>query len=637
MSDHTATRPAPTHSPPDNAMNRRALALLAALSTTVACASEPTVDPEVARILDAVVASTDRTEADASIYRLAEVGPDDALHPLLGEGDAPGAAIDIAGPATLYLVDLAPEAMWAHDAAIVLVPDDGGALQVVDSQWWPVLDGVELEPWAQEPVWGVDPVVDAPDVDGAVPVMGPAIGPPPPDADPCDPERPDVALTIAGDDDPRILRSEAEMHVALSNRGYAVTRVRATADAGATKRAVTQQLQALAGRAGLGEVVVSYIGHGAGGAGSWVFGDSESGTASLSIYDTAKLLRDIDAERITFVVDACHSGHWVEDLGDALQLYEKTEDVEVRVLSSAAKGESAVLGSPTALYTWKLFTGLPAGTAEDKVDWGAVAIAPISARLRGGVTNTQTPKNGFTEPRLPILTDRTDDVSGACVVGSIDSQAYDRRIMVSGQWFGDDAGKVELQSEDGTWKPIDVVYWSDTGISARLPMRKDGYPSDGHSPDAEDAAGRYALRVVRSDGKQSRDEDLDQVHVELQVYSNDFAPYDGVLWNEMWHPWSPAASWTQGGTVQLSRVSLRDAELETDLDRLRLSDTPAMHETSPGIQALAGWGYDLFPMPRDLTTAYDQRQPDTSYFGFQTVFGEDFSDTRAWRYELAYD
>lgn len=450
--------------------------------------------------------------------------------------------------------------------------------------------------------------------------------------DPCDPDKPDVALTIAGDDHRLILRDEVEMAVALRNRGYEVERIRDMGSGSNLKADIENALRDLATRDELGEVVVFYSGHGARGTGSLVLGDGQY----LDLLRFADLIQDIDAERVTVILDSCFSGWWSDLFGLALQVEAGTEDVEVRVLAGSTKDEASYMTGWASHDTRDLIQHLPAGTPDDRVDWGAYQRTPLVVPYRGK-TYRQSPQNAFTEPEVPILQDHEHPVQEACVVGEVEAQSYDRRVMLFGKWFGDDTGRVELQDPYGDWIPVPVKYWSDTAITVTLPMRRDGFPSNGVSADlGEVAAGTYALRVVRANGKTSRTEDPDHVHRALQVYRNDWQPYDGVVWNEMWHPMTPASDDTLGATLQLSRLSLT-TELEVDLDDLALSDDNAIPETSVGVQGLPGWGYELLPTWRDLDTAYEQSYPEFAYFGFRAGFGDDFRATSGWRYVVAYD
>jgi hypothetical protein len=236
-----------------------------------------------------------------------------------------------------------------------------------------------------------------------------------------------------------------------------------------------------------------------------------------------------------------------------------------------------------------------------------------------------------------------------CLAAWIDDHDYYRQVNLLGRGFGAGTGIVELEQEDGDWVRVPVTYWSRTGITLNLPMRRDGFPANGTGPSVtsvEDPAsraaesGRYVLRVTNAEDYTSDPEPFEVVY---QVYDQKWTPVlggDGSFpdWVELWHPFTPEALWTNGPTVQIS-VAYNDSVEYAPVPRLDDldADQDQPHLTTAALTAVGDWVYALPPAIRNLATAYDQEQPTVQYFGFRAGFPDDAVYPATWGYTLIYD
>jgi len=602
---------------------------------------ETPIDPDLQAVLDAAVLPGGGSEEDTLVYRVANLEPGAVVAPFF-DGDV----TEIDEATTLFLVDPLPDAGWSKPVQWVYLDDDGD-VHVVDADWFPIVNDEAFDPAYEDAAWGVGGEATAhlpAESDIGEPSTARRRPPPTENPDPCTPEKTDVALTIAGWNRQSVRNDELNMSNLLGKRhDFEISRVTADQASVTIKREIENTLAQYAARpeGSIDELVIYYAGHGAKKSGSWVLGKKDTGTTVVTATELAAWIAAVPADRVTIISESCFSGAMSQSLETALRTHTSAEDMELTLIHAASSSEYSFTGGAGGVFTvpfiYNVLLPFPVGS---DIPWNEVGLPGPFDIVHRGEDYVQTPGRRYAIP-VPqphaFVPEGRDEVASECVDGFLPPQTYDRELRIEGEFFGDDRGLVLAQAIDGQWHELDIVYWSDTDIILHMPMRRDGFPSDGHSPARKDAHdGRYLVELVRLDDGATKKA---VVEVTLQSYSGSWSPdydlYDHPEWNEMWHPVTPpTAPWTEGATIQLS--ALYDAQQDLT-PQPELSDIPALHQTSQTVQGTPYWGYDLFPADRDLQTAFEQSYPEFRYYGFRQVFSEDFTFELTWTFDLAYD
>jgi hypothetical protein len=617
-----------------------ALLLLTLASTVAGCSEDDRLSPELQHVVDEVIEPAGLDLDSIAVYRYeTALATGDVIEPAAVGDPKDLVPIEVETSSTLYMVDEAPDALFGHPVKYVVVDDATGDTMIVEEEFWPLVNGEPFAPFERQPVLGHKNEVERRaglDRGTEEPTFREG------SSDPC--AKKNYAITIDGsgravntDIAEDVMRQEFEL------RGYDVIRVPYQGDPVKTRDAMFAAFNQLAalGEDKIGELVIYYAGHGV--KPGLVFGN---GTTQFVAWDEfAMKMGPIDAEDRTLIIEACHSG-WVAKHAELLlQDLPGLDDERIRVL--AAADEDGIAGVGSVLASGFFSDGLlhkmedtPRSEPLDFDDPSLYLVDPIQYVYKGK-PGVQTPQSALVEPDLARL-DRYEHQGECRVSGHIDEQAYYREVRMTGEWFGDTEGHIELQDENGRWVTLQTTYWGNDKLIALVPMRKDGFPYNGKSKDAPDdaAPGHYLARIVKGDGKKSPTSEVYLIKLELQVNTISWTPnydeYDHPAWNEMWHPFTKG-SFTQGPTIQHSYVRI-PSDFDPPLTGLD-SDVDVDHEVSEyiGWDTFGTWSYELPPGERDLATAYDQRNPDINYYGFRTKFSDDYLDTQTWIWTLAYD
>ena len=401
------------------------------------------------------------------------------------------------------------------------------------------------------------------------------------------------------------------------------------------------------------ELVLFYSGHGSD-TGEWALGGSEKGAnASITPWELAAKVQAIDPKTVVVVNDSCYSDKFAQRFLVAMRSKEDGRRPDIKILSGSSDTQvSWTQGASGSAYTFRL-NDTYMSVWDDTPDWDAVQIAPFvihtdktfAFRLDDGVrrvvrfreAHAQSPTPRFQDHLVArIGTDPLSDLPNYCVADELGPQNYDRDLRLLGSAFGErDTGRLEIQTHDGEWIPVETTFWGQEALSFQVGMRADGFPSDASSAALQDpVTGLYLVRIENEHGVS----DPVAIALELQTYASTHTVrfFDGVPseWFELWHPVTPPALWTRGPTFQLLHLGLA-----SDLvpDPKTLSDDAALWTTGPDLLATPHWGFGLLPDYRDLNTAFEQSYPEFTYYGFRVVLAEDYANGVDWTYTLQYD
>lgn len=660
--------------------------LAGALAVLISCGGGGEADP-LAVIVDKIAEPMGWDPAGTRIYVVDQpLQPGQTVAPALGpDGDA-GEVTTIDRPTWFAWVDMSPDEYFSHPTRFIYMDADGGNVRMEDHDWFPVVDGRTFFP--EEPDWGDDAAAAA----RLVPrePARPAASYTSPHTDDCGQKA--FAIVMTGFSGKRgwLNVTANRALAALRARPYEQVydlRASVTPDNLERKRALFEDiLPALAARDDVYQIDFFYLGHGA--AGVWLLGgDNEEWTPAIAVEDIAARLEGTTAAQINVSVDSCHAALWANDL-DA-KTSPSFDGANVRVLAASGANQEAIYGEAGSSFTEEVLVQLE-GQPEDRAfDYAAVAVPRIEYQVTtpSGLANkAQDPESFVAPPEDPLLF-LGDEANECQVVGVLPNawpDGYERRVTVRGAGFGDARGTVHLHEWDlgsfddfGAWAvglahQPEIVLWSETAITFRVPMGSRGFPGDPEGLDAVVAGenypavlsafdhqiGRYYVQVETADGRRSpdyrdgwtlrREEYRPQlVHVWPQVLQADWTPdysnMTSVDWNEMWHPMAPASMFLGAPTVLVS-----DMRLVSEMDEMgntidwapypyMVRDDSSAHTTGTQAQALGGWTYELAADLRDLATANDQRNPDITYWGFRQLFDDGWAETPTWRFTLAYD
>ncbi|MBX2796480.1 MAG: hypothetical protein KTR31_02390 [Myxococcales bacterium] len=634
-------------------MRRVAWTLLAA-----GCGQAPALPFEL--LLEYVLIPSALTEDLVVVHEVGTLLPGTRVYDVLSSP----VALEVTEPSTLFLVDQQADALWRHPVEWVWVDDDGD-IHVEPRDSFPAVDGSVFLPALHRPVYGS--LANEPTTQFTEPVWE---GRRQADDEECALPRPRVALGVAGT---RMAFPEvADVGVQLAphmDRAASIWALPApggrtgdetttTPSTSSTEHDMSEDLDValrqLVGGQQLDELVLFVLAHGTDD-GRILLGDHHP--QELTVEDLVEMLAQVRTERLVVVLGSCHSGAFAERLPAALKDAGMTR-TEITVIAAAAPNELAYVGAeqPASAFGLTLLDFLATAATDEPLPWERLDPPTLSTVTRTGL-RTQNPVRGEQERCVPkiALHRQPDSERTRChaawldnLQGSADDSAiaYDRQMRLTGS-FGVEAGFVELQQEDGDWVTVPTTLWTRDAIVFQMPMRRDGFPSSGFSPEAAASLpptksgaypGKYAVRVVSATGETS---DSEPLFVAPQVYTAQITPHPTTEWLELWNRRTPASLYTNGSTIQLSRTWSAIAHDPTPPGASPLldHDEDQPHETAPDLLGTPGWAYEIGPTWHSPLIAKASAPSDRAFWGFRIRFEPEPNDAqlRPWFYTLIYD
>ncbi|MEO0603214.1 MAG: hypothetical protein AAF211_17375, partial [Myxococcota bacterium] len=615
-------------------------------------------DDALAALIEYVVTPSGLTEDDVTAWNVGLLDEGTRLQPALAASE-PVSADTVE---TFFLLDQSAGARWPHDVDWAFIDSDGQA-RVEPQTSFPALDGLEWLPSEHAPVWGTrfsEPVPREP----PSPLFQPGVVVLDPNRDRCRRDDPSLAFGIGAT---RTLGAmhELEGFSRMIDRRYAaadlVTVSPPTDDVSMplTMAAIQTRFDAQIGvREQWNEVLIVIVGN-ATVDGRLVLGDAPR-APTVTPAQLGGMLGSIQqAERVVVVLSMGYAGGFATELGAWLESEEVAYDVVIHAASAAdepAWVPESQLGSTFGLAVVDAFEDAPLG---EPLDWPSLALPTLTTEYPGQVER-QTPRVITVDRRQPFIgLSQNPNDEGRCHAarhqGHDDNpnRDYDRVATLQGS-FGNEGGRVEMQSDRGVWKTIPHTFWSREEIVFTLPMRRDGFPAIRHSPegidqlaapaDNEVRPGLYLVRVVRGDGDSPLDISLPQpIRLLVQGHVSVLEPSSGTAWLEQWNPLSPAPEGLQGPTIQFSATwspDLGDDPLSDPFFYLLLdSDIDQPHVTDPVLSKQGDWVYELAPGPLDPATAFAIPEVGVEYWGYRVAFGDppNIATEYEWRFTLLYD
>ena len=622
---------------------RARIVMLGVLVWASACGSAEE-DDALRALIEFVLEPSGLGEDDVVVHRVGTLEPGTEVQPALAEEPDP---TEVEEATTLFLVDQDAGARWGHDVDWAWVGEDGSvALEGHTS--FPLVNGEGYLPSLHAPVWGT-PVVEVPTERLEDPSWASGVLLPPEDDD-CDPDKPSLALGIGGTRGAGAIPQMRAFGELVDGRYEAAAVLWEP-----TLDDIDARLSALSGPDDAWDELLVVIAAHYADWGKIVLGDDENAVA-VGPLELVGVLSQVKADRVTIVLDICSAGRIARRLPDDFKTF-GVDETEVFVLAASGADESSWVSDGPAGTTFgdAVYDSLRDTDLAEDLPWQSLDLPRLVTDHPDG-PKAQTPETATLERCIPEITLQSNPTeAGACQAGWLDmtegddatpSRDYGREIRLRGS-FGSGTGRVELQQALGNWVTVPHVFWSDDVVLFQMPMRRDGFPASGFSPDlgvleapadARVEDGKYLVRVVNAEEATSAPQ---AVKVVPQVYEMaPFAIEPTAEWFEQWHPFTPPALYTQGPTILLSVTwspDLGDDPLDEEgLAFDHVDDAP--HITDLALAAAGNWTYDLAPGVLDPATAYADAAG-FSYFGYRVRFADepDNAQSQQWRFTLVYD
>lgn len=599
------------------------VALGASLALLSACGGDSNTSDPMERIQSEIIGPMGWDEKVMRLYGMDQpLQPGQTVGPAVAMDGSEGQVQTIDKPTWFFWADTSLNPLFAHLTHFITMDEDGSNLQMVDQDWFPVIDGKVFHP--DKPLWG------APRAGQVTQAITDELTPYCADTGPCG--LTNHAVVLVGLDSPELEKSVNRLLTTLEKRKYKVSPFRlkkpATGedpDAGFTLiQAFLDQLEELSKQSKekpLGQLDIFYLGHGTWyntmddktNRGLWVIGQNKNSAAQLKMKEILERLNEIEAQKINFVVESCHSGYFKIGLKEQMS-QAKLEAIPIRVLSSCnEEQESSCTTTDGCFFMEKLLDQLDQKDDGQAFNLDPVTIKDFDTVIKKGKMLHQNPGSYLEPPTTPVL--YLEDPGADCqVVGTLKlDETYRREVQLRGAGFGPEQGKGKVTLYRWDWAgelvgeyfklfrfppgdgvELSVTYWSDDAITVEVPMRSLGFPSD---PTAIDEMlfdgkmwanplhgsyhmGRYFVQITTNEGKKTKDfktltyeealrpGTLEEwfkpqlIHINpgirSAVWLPDYTNREEYEWHEFWHPITPASPAVGQPTVLISDLRLID-------------------------------------------------------------------------------